>query len=112
MFTPSHIMELKLAHINPDTTALYNVIETRNPFSLILPHMVLVDNFKYSKTSGSFLRFHRSIEEAVASARDFQKTFGGQIEENGLCNVPRLQPSLSDALVNTSKSKSKSGSNK
>jgi len=98
-------MILKLAHINSDTTALYNVVETRNIFWYLLVHSVLFDNFKYSRLHKTFLQFHGSIEEAVAAARKFQKEVGGQIAENGNCTIPRLRPASSEAFINASMSK-------
>jgi hypothetical protein len=101
----SYIMMLKLAHINSDTTALYNVVDTRNFFWYLLVHAMLFDNFKYSRSHKSFLQFHGSIEEAVVAARRFQKEVGGQIAENGNCTIPRLRPKSSEAFINASMSK-------
>jgi hypothetical protein len=101
----SYIMILKLAHINSDTTALYNVVETRNIFWYLIVHAVLFDNFKYSRSHKIFLQFHGSIEEAVAAARKFKKEVGGQIAENGNCTIPRLRPASSEAFINAFMSK-------
>jgi hypothetical protein len=98
-------MILKLAHINPDTTALYNVIETRNIFWYLIVYTMLFDNFKFSRTHKTYLQFHGSIEEAVAAAGRFKKEVGGQIAENRNCTVVRLQPSSSEAFINAFMSK-------
>lgn len=92
-------MKFTIAHINPDTTALYNVVETKNPLLIVLVYTYLSDNYKYSFTSGNHLEFHNSIEEAVVAAKYFRKRRGGEIMENGNCTVPRLRPKSTSAFT-------------
>jgi len=94
-------MRFAIAHINPDTTALYNVVETKNPLLIFLVYTYLTDNYKYSFTSGNYLEFHNSIEEAVAAAKYFKKKRGGEIMENVNCTVPRLRPKSTSAFTTT-----------
>lgn len=63
-------MRFTLAHINPHSTAIYNVVETRNPFMILLVYTYLFDHYRSSGLT-RYVQFHDTLEEAIAAAHDW-----------------------------------------